>query len=75
MGKIKVPSRTVFFFRSSFNSGPEDFGSVQVHQVIVTLLCSKLTVVVEVRLCECNLDVGFVGIQFRKFHLLGVLFI
>ena len=64
MGKIKVPSRTLFFFRSTFTSGLEDFGSVQIHQIIVTLLCCKPTVVVEVRLCECNLDVGFVGIQF-----------
>ena len=40
----------------------------------MTLLCCKLTVVIEVGLGECNLDVGFVGIQFRKFHLLGILF-
>ena len=45
------------------------------YQGIVTLLCCKLTVVIEVGLGECNLDVGFVGIQFWKFHLLGILFI
>ena len=69
LGKIKVPSGTLFFFRSTLTSGREDSVSIQVHHgvkvnKIVTLLFSKLTIVVEVRLCKRNLDVGFVGVQF-----------